>query len=107
VKRVLYRTARFHSVFGSTDEFGVIKNWVSLGLVRFGSVRLGWVGLGWIGNTVGKICFVFNFILHIAYTVDAFALPGILPSLSLIGTTYCTANTKATQASVQGVGVDS
>jgi hypothetical protein len=54
----------------------------------------------------GKICFVFDFILHTAYTVDACAVIGILPTLSLIDMIYCTADTKATPASVQGVGVD-
>jgi hypothetical protein len=55
---------------------------------------------------VGKICFVFDFIFHSAYTVDACALTSILPSLSLIDMMYCTPDTKATPASVQGVGVD-
>jgi hypothetical protein len=44
---------------------------------------------------------VFNFILHIAYTVDACAFIRILPTLSLIDMMYCTADTKATPASVQ------
>jgi len=57
-------------------------------------------------NIVGKICFVFDFILHTACTVDACALASILPSLSLIHMIYCTADTKATPTSVQGVGVD-
>jgi hypothetical protein len=34
------------------------------------------------------MCFVFNFILHTAYTLDACALNNILPSLSLIGMLY-------------------
>jgi hypothetical protein len=55
---------------------------------------------------VGKICFVFDFILHTAYAVDACALTSILPSLSWIDKTHCTSDTKATPASVQGVGVD-
>jgi hypothetical protein len=50
--------------------------------------------------------FIFDFILHIAYTVDACALARILLSLSLIYTIYYTADTKATPASFQGVGVD-
>jgi hypothetical protein len=62
--------------------------------------------LGYVGNTVGNICFVSDFILHIAYTVGAYALTSILPSLSLIDMTYCTADTKATPASVQVFGVD-
>jgi len=33
VKRVRKRTARFCSVFGRTDGYGVRKNWVSLGFV--------------------------------------------------------------------------
>jgi hypothetical protein len=45
------------------------------------------------------MCFVFGFILHTAYTVDACALTSILPSLSLIDMTYCMADTKATPAS--------
>jgi hypothetical protein len=55
---------------------------------------------------VGKICFVFDFIFHTVYTVDACALTSILPSLPFIDTIYCTAETKATPASVQGVGFD-
>jgi hypothetical protein len=55
---------------------------------------------------VGKICFVFDFILHTAYNVDAFAITSILPSLSLIDMTYRWPDTKATPATVQGVGVD-
>jgi hypothetical protein len=52
------------------------------------------------------ICFVFDFILHAACTVDACAVISILPSLSLIDMTYFTADTKATPLSVQAVGVD-
>jgi hypothetical protein len=52
------------------------------------------------------MCFVFDFILHTAYNVDACALTSILPSLSLIDMIYCMTDTKATPASVQGVGVD-
>jgi hypothetical protein len=44
---------------------------------------LGEFRLGYVGSTVGKICFVFDFILHTEYTVDACALFSILPSLSL------------------------
>jgi hypothetical protein len=54
---------------------------------------------------VGRICFVFDFILQDAHNVDACALTSILPSLSLIDI-YFTADTKATPASVQGIGVD-
>jgi hypothetical protein len=50
--------------------------------------------------------FRFRIILHTAYTVDACALSSILPSLSLIDIIYCTADAKATPASVQGVGVN-
>jgi len=53
-----------------------------------------------------KIFFVFDFILHTAYTVDACALTSILLSLSSIDMIYYTVDTKATPASVQGVGVD-
>jgi hypothetical protein len=59
--------------------------------------------LGWVGNTVGKICFIFDFIIYIACTVDACALTSILPTLSLIDMIYFTADTKATPASAQGV----
>jgi hypothetical protein len=59
-----------------------------------------------IGNTVGKICFVSDFILHTVYTLDACALASILASLALIDMMYCTAYIRATPASVQGVGVD-
>jgi hypothetical protein len=52
------------------------------------------------------ICFVFDFIFHIACTLDAYALTSILPSLSLIDMIYCTADAKATPASVQDVGVN-
>jgi hypothetical protein len=52
------------------------------------------------------ICFFLDIILHTAYTVDACALTSILPSLFLTHMTYYTADTKATPASVQGVGVD-
>jgi hypothetical protein len=48
----------------------------------------------------------FDFILPTSYTVDACALTSILPSLSLIYMIYCTPYTKATLASVHGVGVD-
>jgi len=65
-------------------------------------VSLGYVTLRYVGSTVRKICFVFDFILHTAYTEDACALTSILPSLSLIDT----ADKNATLASVQGVGVD-
>jgi hypothetical protein len=46
------------------------------------------------------ICFVFEFILLTAYTVDACALTSTLPSLFLIDRIYCTPDTKATLASV-------
>jgi hypothetical protein len=55
---------------------------------------------------VGKICFFFfYFILHTAYTVDACATTSIQPSLSLIDTIYCMAETIATPALLQIVGV--
>jgi hypothetical protein len=54
----------------------------------------------------GKICFVFDIILHTVYTVVACALTSILPSLFLIDMIYFATDTKATPASVQGVGVD-
>jgi len=52
------------------------------------------------------ICFVFDFILHTPYTVDACALTSVLLSLSLIDVIYFKADRKAMPASVQGVGVD-
>jgi hypothetical protein len=55
---------------------------------------------------VGYICFVFHFILHTEYTLDACAFTSILPSLSLINILYFTAVTKVTFASVHAVGVD-
>jgi hypothetical protein len=55
-----------------------------------------------VGSTFGKICFVLDFILHTAYTIDACTITSVLTALSLIDT-YFTAHTKA---SVQGVGVD-
>jgi hypothetical protein len=51
------------------------------------------------------MCFVFDF-FHTAYTVDACAFISVLPSLSLIDMTYCTADSKATPASIRGVGVE-
>jgi hypothetical protein len=50
--------------------------------------------------------FVFDFIFPTAYTVGACALTSILPSLSVMDMIHCTQYTKATPASVQGVGVD-
>jgi hypothetical protein len=52
------------------------------------------------------ICFVFDFILHTAYTVDACTLTSIRLSLTLIDATYYTVDTEATPASFQGVGVE-
>jgi hypothetical protein len=52
------------------------------------------------------MCFVFDFILHTAYTVDAGALTSIMPSLSLMDMIYIATDTKSTTASVHGVGVD-
>jgi len=52
------------------------------------------------------MCFVLDFILHTAYTVDACPFTSIVTSLPLINVIYCTAETKTTPASVQGVGVD-
>jgi hypothetical protein len=57
------------------------------------------VSLGWVVSTVGKICFVFGIILRTAYTIDAYTLTSILPSLF-------TADTKATPALVEDIGVD-
>jgi hypothetical protein len=68
----------------------LIRGWVLQGLGEF---RLGYVTLRYVGSTVSKICFVFDFILHTAYTVEACALTSILPSLSLIDMVYCTPDT--------------
>jgi hypothetical protein len=46
VKRVRSSTARFRLVFGSTNGYGVPKNWASLGCVGLGSFRVGSVRLG-------------------------------------------------------------
>jgi hypothetical protein len=48
----------------------------------------------------------FFLFLHTAYTIDGSTLTNILPSLSFIRMIYCTAGTKATPASVHGLGVD-
>jgi hypothetical protein len=90
LKRVGNRTARYRCVFGSAEGYGVWKNWMSFSYVRLGEV----------GSTVGKIFYVFDFILHTAYTVDACAVIRILPTLSLIDMINCTADTKGTPASV-------
>jgi hypothetical protein len=89
LKRVGNSTARFRCVFFSTHGYGVRKNCVSFS----------YVSLGEVGSTFGKICFVFDSILHTAYTADACALISILPALSLIDMTYFTVVTKATPAS--------
>jgi hypothetical protein len=54
--------------------------------------RFVYVRLGYVGSTAGKICLVFDFILHTAYTVVACAITSILTSLSLIDI-YCKADT--------------
>jgi len=48
--------------------------------------------LGWVGSTVSKICFILDFILHTAYSIDICVFSSILPSLSLIDTLYCMAD---------------
>jgi len=50
--------------------------------------------------------FRFRFYSSHCITVDAWALRSILLSLNLINVIHCTADTKATPASVQSVGVD-
>jgi hypothetical protein len=65
-----------------------------------------YVMLCYVGSTVADICFVFGFILHTGYTVDACALTSIFPSLSLTDLIHFAADTKPTPASVQGNGVD-
>jgi hypothetical protein len=55
---------------------------------------------------VGKICLIFHIILQAAYNVGACALNRILPSRFLMVMTYFMADTKATTASVHGVGID-
>jgi len=54
---------------------------------------------------VGKICFVLDFILHSAYTVDARALSSTLPSLSLKDMIFFTADSKSMAETVRGIGV--
>jgi hypothetical protein len=49
---------------------------------------------------------VYDFILHMAYTVDESALTSILPSLSLINMIYSREGIKATLTSVKCVKVD-
>jgi hypothetical protein len=51
------------------------------------------------------MCFVFDFILHTVYTVDACAFTSILSSPSLIDVMYCVADRKSTPAPVAGVDV--
>jgi hypothetical protein len=72
--------------------------------VRLVYGKIGCVKIWWKYSC--NISFVFVFILDAAHTVDACALTRILPSLTLIDTIYFTPDTKATPASVQGVGVD-
>jgi hypothetical protein len=48
---------------------------------------------------VGKICFVFDFILHTAYTVDAYAL-NQHAAFTVFDVIYFTADTKSTPASI-------
>jgi hypothetical protein len=68
-------------------------------------MELGEFRLGHVPSTFSKICFVLDFILHTAYTVDACAHTSILPSLSLIDM-YFLLDTKVTPAFLQAVGVD-
>jgi hypothetical protein len=75
-------------------------------VMEFERIGRVYVRLGHVGSAVGKICSVFDFILHTAYTVDACAFTGILPSLSLIDMVYWRADTKVRPASVRGVVVD-
>jgi hypothetical protein len=51
-------------------------------------VSLCYVRLGCVGSTVGKVCFVVDFVLHTAWAVDACSRTCILPSLSLIDILY-------------------
>jgi hypothetical protein len=92
VKRVRNRSARFRCVFGCSLLW-ILK-------------ELGEFKLGYVVSTVGMISFVLDFILHTAYAVFTCALTSILPSLYLIDTIYCSADTKATPASFQGVGLN-
>jgi hypothetical protein len=55
---------------------------------------------------VRRICFVFDIILHTAYTADTCTPTSILYSLSLPDMIHCMAGAKAKGASVEGVGVD-
>jgi hypothetical protein len=49
---------------------------------------------------------VWDIIIHIVHVKDSCALASTFPSLSMINMIYCSPETKATPASVQGVGVD-
>jgi hypothetical protein len=94
----------FHNVVKRVIE---LREFVVLSVVQT-VMEFEWIGcfrLGYVGSTVGKICFVFDLIMHNAYTVDACPLTRILTSLSLKDMTYFTEDTKATPASLQGVGV--
>jgi hypothetical protein len=74
-------------------------------LKELDEVRLCHVRLGKVRSAVGKVRLVFDFIFHNAYARDVYALTSILSSLSLIDMIYFTTDTKATPASVHGVGV--
>jgi hypothetical protein len=50
--------------------------------------------------------FHYNFILRTVYIIGARAIASILSSVNLRQMMYCTADTKETPESVQGVGVD-
>jgi len=71
----------FHLNYMDLPVYCLIPGWILQSVAEF---RLRYVRLGKNGITVGKICFVFDFILYTAYTVDACALTRILPPLSFI-----------------------
>jgi hypothetical protein len=109
VIQTVFSTFDAYCAYGSAHTFSHLnypKTFCILPFPRLSFARfwLVWVRLGC--NTVGKICFVFDFILLTVYIIDARALTSILPSLSLINMIYCTAATKATPASVQCVVVN-
>jgi hypothetical protein len=100
-----------YCAYGSAHDISYPNYMKHSSILVYPRLHYAWFGcvyvrLSEIGSTVGKIFLVFDFIIHTAYTVGACALTSILPSLSLMGMLYSTADTKATPASVQGVGVD-
>jgi hypothetical protein len=78
-------------VFFSTDGYGFRKMWVILGFLRWGYVMLLYVSTQCVLSVA--TAWVLDFILHILFVIDAFALLSILPLLSLTLMVYCTPET--------------